>query len=278
MYKNIKWFYPNFKNKAVTFSFDDGVYQDIEMINMLDYFHLKATFNVNSALMNNNGTFTMNNWLKNYKIEKRRINEIYKNHEIAGHTSTHCDFKNYDEQYLINEVDEDIKNLSKLTRRKIVGFAYPYGIYNDDVIKHLKKCGVIYARSVESTFNFNLPQDWFTYGGTCTISDKAFPSLINRWLRLNPKSPKLFYIWGHSYELDMFHEHEKVWKLYEKIANKDDTYYATNAEIVTYINAISSLKFDKNTKKLSNMSNVDLFLLVNDKKTILKAKKAIFVK
>ncbi len=69
MYKNIKWFYPNFKNKAVTFSFDDGVYQDIEMINMLDYFHLKATFNVNSALMNNNGTFTMNNWLKNYKIE-----------------------------------------------------------------------------------------------------------------------------------------------------------------------------------------------------------------
>ena len=44
----------NFKNsgkmKAVTFSFDDGVLQDIHMIDLLNKYGLKATFNLNSEL------------------------------------------------------------------------------------------------------------------------------------------------------------------------------------------------------------------------------------
>ena len=34
------------KRKAVTFSFDDGVSQDIRMIELLDKYGLKATFNL----------------------------------------------------------------------------------------------------------------------------------------------------------------------------------------------------------------------------------------
>ena len=39
----------NGKNKAVTFSFDDGVEQDKLLIPILDKYNLKATFNLNSA-------------------------------------------------------------------------------------------------------------------------------------------------------------------------------------------------------------------------------------
>ena len=38
------------KKKAVTFSFDDGVLQDVRMINLLNKYNLRATFNLNSGL------------------------------------------------------------------------------------------------------------------------------------------------------------------------------------------------------------------------------------
>ena len=39
------------KKKAVTFSFDDGVTQDIRLIELLNKYGLKATFNLNSELL-----------------------------------------------------------------------------------------------------------------------------------------------------------------------------------------------------------------------------------
>ena len=41
----------NGKKKAVTFSFDDGVTQDIRTIEILNKYGLKATFNLNSGLL-----------------------------------------------------------------------------------------------------------------------------------------------------------------------------------------------------------------------------------
>ena len=39
----------NNKKKAITFSFDDGVEQDIKFIEICDKYGLKATFNLNSG-------------------------------------------------------------------------------------------------------------------------------------------------------------------------------------------------------------------------------------
>lgn len=268
--KLYKRLYPGFKKKAVTFSFDDGTFQDMEMVNMLNHLNMKATFNLNSKLMYENSAFTMDNWIKNYRINKKQVTTIYKGHEIASHTSTHTDFKNLSDELLISEIDDDIKNLKKIAKEEIIGFAYPYGIYNDTIISHLKKNGIIYARSTESTFNFDLPDNWYTYGGTCTISDYKFKTLINKWLKLNPKDLKIFYIWGHAYELDMFHEHEKVFELFTKIANKDDVWYATNKEIVSYLLAFEKLIYDRKTKCLINNSNTNLYIQINDQNYLIK--------
>ena len=37
--------------KAVTFSYDDGVTQDIRLVEILNRYNLKATFNLNSELL-----------------------------------------------------------------------------------------------------------------------------------------------------------------------------------------------------------------------------------
>lgn len=277
MKKKYTKLYPNYLKKAVTFSFDDGTYQDVEMINLLDYFHMKGTFNLNSKLMGNNSSFTMNSWLRNCRINALNINYVYQNHEIAGHTATHTDFKNQTEQLLDEEITSDIKALKKLTKRKIVGYAYPYGIYNEQIIAKLKENHILYARSIESTFNFNLPTNWYTYGGTCTISDSKFKNLIKRWLKLQPKTLKIFYIWGHSYELDMFHEHEKIYHLYEMLANKNDTWYATNGEIVTYLLAFKKLRFKEKERTFHNNSNFDLYINYQNKNYLIPKKSTLKV-
>lgn len=38
------------KQKAVTFSYDDGVCQDRRLVDMFNYYHVKATFNLNSGM------------------------------------------------------------------------------------------------------------------------------------------------------------------------------------------------------------------------------------
>lgn len=41
----------NGKNKAITFSYDDGITQDIRLIEIFNKYNLKATFNLNSELL-----------------------------------------------------------------------------------------------------------------------------------------------------------------------------------------------------------------------------------
>ena len=45
----------NGKKKAITFSFDDGVSQDAALIEILDRYGLKATFNINSGFFGMKG-------------------------------------------------------------------------------------------------------------------------------------------------------------------------------------------------------------------------------
>lgn len=43
------------QRKAVTFSYDDGVTQDIRLIELLNKYGLKCTFNLNSELLEKKG-------------------------------------------------------------------------------------------------------------------------------------------------------------------------------------------------------------------------------
>lgn len=264
-----KKYYPGFKLKALTFSLDDGTFQDKEMLNMFNRFNLKATFNINSKKMDHNGDFTMENWLKCYKIKGEDIKYIYQGHEVAAHSSTHTDFSDCSDETLEYEIDQDVKTLSELVGYKVVGFAYPYGIYNDKIIDRLKKNGIIYARSVKSDLTFNIPKNWYTFGGTCNISIDKLPTLVKRWNNLSPKQMKLFYIWGHSYELDMYHQHEKVFDLLSKLANKEDVYYGTNKDIFSYLAGFKKLRYNSNKNCLINNSDVDLYIEYNNQKVVI---------
>ena len=90
------------------------------------------------------------------------------------------------------------------------------GIYYN-IIKG--KTNVLYARTITSSHSFNLPTNMHRLNPTVYIgeADKMF-ELAKEFISLKTDEPKLFYIWGHSYEFDAF-EHIN-WEKFEEFCKK----------------------------------------------------------
>ena len=111
----------NGKLKAVTFSFDDGVTQDVRLIELFDKYGLKCTFNINSELLGKDGHLTIDGkWVSHVKVKPDEVKDIYKNHEVAVHTLTHPNLTECDEAEIIRQVEEDRKNLSRLSGQEVI--------------------------------------------------------------------------------------------------------------------------------------------------------------
>ena len=138
------------KLKAVTFSCDDGTTQDIRLIELLNKYGLKCTFNLNSELLSQNTILIRNNMrIAHYKIHAEDVKYIYEGHEIAVHTLTHPNLTTLEKNEVIRQVEADRLKLSELAGYEIVGMAYPCGgINNDDRVAEIIKnhTGVKYSR------------------------------------------------------------------------------------------------------------------------------------
>ena len=81
----------NGKKKAVTFSFDDGVTQDIRLVEILNKYGLKGTFNLNSAKLGLPGDFWKVDWgqVPRAMINASQVKDIYAGHEVV--ICKHCE-------------------------------------------------------------------------------------------------------------------------------------------------------------------------------------------
>ena len=151
----------NGKNKAVTFSFDDGVTQDARCIEILNKYGLKATFNINSQLLGKEGKLCNGKRTVSHdKVEPQEAEKIYAGHEVAVHTLTHPLLPTLTDDEIAYQVEEDRKNLSKLCGYEVVGMAYPGGGKNcDERVANVvrTRTGVQYARTNRSVYCFDLP-------------------------------------------------------------------------------------------------------------------------
>lgn len=230
----------NGKNKALTFSFDDGVLQDIKLIEIFNKYGIKGTFNLNSARLGTFGTVPYANGTKigrHDKVCPQDVKSVYDGQEVAVHTLVHPALCTLDDISVIYQVETDRKILSDLCGYEVVGMAYPGGPPNNDkrVQKLIKEhTGVKYARSYPSTHTFELPKNLYEIESSVYFQhpDKMF-ELGQEFLNLKTETPKLFYIWGHSYELDQ----DKIsWERFEEflkmMSNKTDIFYGTNKQVL----------------------------------------------
>ena len=77
--------------------------------------------------------------------------------------------------------------------------------------------------------------------------------------------PRLFYIWGHSFEFDRNNNWERLEEICQKLGGKEDVWYATNIEIYDYVQAYKSLIYSANGRKVYNPTLFTIWFDVDSK-------------
>lgn len=237
--------FPNGLKKALTLSYDDGVEQDRRLIGILDRHGLRATFNLNSGCFPPEGvTYPAGTIHRRMPVSWCKETYDVPRHEVAVHCLTHAMLTELPQAQVLHEILRDRENLENLFGGLIRGFAYPFGAYSDGIVAALRAADIAYARTVVSTHDFTIPQDWLRLHPTCHHDDPQLPALCDRFLNEEARfASRLFYLWGHAYE---FEDHDN-WRVIEDFAEKmgghDDIWYATNIEIVDYVNAYRQLRY-----------------------------------
>ena len=226
----------NGKMKALTFSYDDATLQDKRLIEILNRYHLKATFNINSGLLGTEKTLEREGKIVDWtKFHEAEIAQIYQGHEVAAHTLVHKRLTLLSDEDVIAQVEEDRKKLSELVGYEVVGMAYPGGGENHDdrVVELIKKhTGIQYARTVITTDSFDLQEDLHRFNPTAFHIDfEKLYELGGKFLTAKPEKPMLFYIWGHSFEFDIHDTWNEFEKFCQYISGHEDVFYGTNREV-----------------------------------------------
>ena len=235
----MEYFKDSGKLKAVTFSFDDGVIQDVRMIEILNKYGLKATFNLNSELLGQAEIRVQKSGRRIcfYTISPADVKDLYQGHEVAVHTLTHPNLTTLDETEIIRQVEEDRKNLEALVGYDVVGMAYPCGGTNNDervaaVIENHTK--IRYARTLACIDSFDVRENLYRFDANARLLQfDRLAQLGKQFIEMEPDKPQIFYIWGHTYEMDY---DSKNWMQFEAfcemISGHDDIFYGTNTQVL----------------------------------------------
>ena len=226
----------NGMKKAITFSYDDGVTQDRRLVKIFDKYGLKSTFNLNSGFLGTANSLVREGvTVAHCKPRACEVREIYKNHEIAAHTLTHPSLPSPPDEEIVRQVEDDRLALSEIAGYEVVGMAYPGGGKNCDertaeIIR--KRTGIKYARTVYSSHGFGIPENLYMLSPTVHHHGEweKMISLGEEFLRLETNEPRLFYIWGHSYEFDINDSWDAFEEFCRRISGRDDIFYCTNRE------------------------------------------------
>ena len=246
--------YPNWTEKAVTFSFDDGRVEDIPLIEAFNAYGIKGTFNLNSNKHTDPSAVTNAQW----------VVDTYKGHEVASHVKNHPSIANYTPQEYIQLIKEGKDELSEIVGYEVTGMAYPLddpGV--EEITQYVcsEESGIEYARpSSPMRRDFELPSDFYNWRPSIKFTEMDYYGKAFLDIR-NDNKMRLFYAWGHSYELNddnyyLIHDFGKA------VKDREDLYLATNIDICLYLKALNKLEITQTYVK--NNSDIPLYISINN--------------
>lgn len=184
--------------------------------------------------------------------------------EVAVHSVSHPHLALITTDMCAKEVLLDRINLEQDCDLYVRGMAYPCNSFSDDVVTTIKQCGIVYARTTNSTGNFSIPDDWLRLNPTCHHNDPKLMELAKCFVeKVNCRVPLLFYVWGHSHEFDVDNNWNVIEELAEYVGNRDEIWYATNIDIYDYITAFRQLIFSMNEKRVYNPTNKMIYFEID---------------
>lgn len=271
--------FPGGKYKVLTMSYDDGKFADKRLVSIFNKYGIKGTFNVNSGLFGDGMRMDSSEWP-----------ELYKGHEVATHTVTHPTIARCPDTQIVMEYLEDRKYIESVMGYPVRGHAYPNGSYSKRVEDIIKTLGIKYGRVVGDYYSevyatsqaakecgcsvvgdtngFAFPENYYAWKPTCHHNHNLLE--FGRTFKNLNKKQHLFmmYVWGHSYEFDNDNNWELIEEFCEMMSGCDDIWYATNIEIVDYMEAYDRLQFAADLSFVYNPSFQTVWIIVNDKNVV----------
>ena len=247
--------FPDGKPKAMTFSYDDGIVEDLRLAELMRKYGVKCTFNINTMFYENGEE--PDNRLKLSQIKEFANDPLF---EIACHGHIHPFYTYMPQVSVSDDIMKNRKQLEQITGKITRGFAYPsISEFSDSSEIALTSAGVVYARLAGNFKNFELPENWLRWHPSChhKIANEVYTEFcdINRPLRHST----IMYVWGHSFEFERENNWEIIEELLERCHNNPDIWFATNIEIYNYANAFKSLIYSANGDKVYNPTSIDLW-------------------
>ena len=260
MKTNIKKIYacfPGGKHKVLTMSYDDGKHEDRRLVALFNQYGIKGTFNVNSGLEGDP-----------VRIPQAEYRELYKGHEVACHTVSHPTIGRCPLELVAQEVIEDRKKLESIMGYPVRGLAYPNGSESPEIRAMLPALGIRYGRVVGNTDGFAMPEDFLQWKATCHHNHNLL-ELGQQFVDLHKKQYlDMMYVWGHSYEFTNNNNWEVMEDFCKLVGGKDDIWYATNIQIVDYMDVVKAAQYATDGSFVYNPCAQSLWLCVDDEKFV----------
>ena len=259
----IEMLFPQGKTKALILSYDDGRTEDRQLVKLMNKYGLIGTFHLNSNKLGTSGY-----------VNRAEIKQLYSGHEVSVHSANHPNLTTLSKIDIVYEVVEDRKELERLIGYPVRGMAYPFGNNNAFVIDAIKGLGIEYARTVDDSYGFKIPENFLQWHPTVHQFAKAYwkpndpendKKELDRYYQLindfiNTKDLVLLDIWGHSWEMGNNQNHwDETEKFFKLLANNSAINYTTQIDLVDYINAFRNLKFSVEKNMVNNPGALTVF-------------------
>lgn len=185
--------------KIFLISFDDGTIWDRRFVELLNKYHMKATFNLNSGLED----FVWH-YEDRFPIRRQVLADtidLYKGHEVASHSLHHHWLNTLTPPQLSREVGDDCAAIKELFCLQEIGFGVPFTACSEREVNIIRKF-VRYIRLSEFSDSFAPPKDPYHIPIHALYNQSDVRDKIAQFAESDlPLS--LFVMAGHSYELEV---------------------------------------------------------------------------
>ena len=264
--------FPGGKPKAVTFSYDDGSKSDIKFLEIVNKYNLKGTFNLVGSVLNDESHIS---------VDFAKENILGKGHEIANHGYKHRALNMIRTIEGIRDTLDSRLFLEKEFDTIIRGMAFPDRSVNKfispDAYKrvksYLEETDIAYARLTGGDNDkFEVPEDWHNWVPTAHHDNPEIMNYIDKFVELNLlnlycacRTPRIFYLWGHSFEFESKNNWEHLEEICQKLSGREDVWYATNIEIYDYVKAYEALRYSADGTIVYNPTLYEIWFDVDGK-------------
>ena len=258
-----KTLYPNGTDHVLTMSYDDGTEHDRRLVEIFNRYGIRGSFHLISGRLDRPGHIT-----------SAEVATLYKGHEVSSHTVNHLFNTRLPSENVLQECLEDRRTLENLCGYVVRGMSYPYGNYDERTIGLFSTCGMEYSRTTKSTLSFEFPQNPMAWHPTCPSRERMMDRLEAFYEPEKYRNGRLLYVWGHSFEFDR-PDYDNSWETIEEFckraAGHENTWYATNIEIIDYMNAQKALRVSADGHILHNPSAVDVWVRADGEALVIPA-------